>query len=59
MRKMKPEEKKVPISVAFDQDILSKLEDVRIRKRMSRSSYINIAIDRILIMEENKMGLSS
>ena len=52
MRKMSQEERKIPISVAFDQDILAKIEDVK--GRMSRSSWINIAVEKVLKMESRK-----
>ena len=54
MRKMKQEDKKVPISVAFDKDVLTRLENAK--GRISRSSFINIAVDRVLKLEENKIG---
>ena len=52
MKKMSDDEKRIPVSVAFDQDILAKIEAAK--GRMSRSTFINIAIEKVLKMESNK-----
>lgn len=47
------EEKRLSTSVAFDQDILKRIE--KVKGRMSRSSFINIALDRELIIKEQRL----
>ena len=54
MKKMSDDEKRIPVSVAFDQDILAKIEAAK--GRMSRSTFINIAVDKVLKMESRKAG---
>ena len=39
-----------PTSVSFDPDILQRIENVR--GRVSRSSYINTVLDKVLTQEE-------
>lgn len=52
MKKMTDDEKKVPISIAFDRDILAKIENTK--GRMSRSSFVNISVEKVLKMEARK-----
>jgi len=54
MRKMTQEERKVPISVAFDRDILKAAETEAAKGRISRSAWINIAVEKVLNMESRK-----
>lgn len=54
MRKMTPDERKVSISVAFDQDIIKAAETEAAKRRISRSAWINIAVEKVLIMEGKK-----
>ena len=54
MRKMTPDERKVPISVAFDRDILEAAETEATNGRISRSAWINIAVEKVLKMESKK-----
>lgn len=54
MRKMNEEEKKVPISVVLDRDILEGAETEAAKSRISRSAWINIAVDKVLNMESRK-----
>ena len=56
MRKMTQEEKKVPISVAFDRDVLEAAETEASKNRISRSAWINIAVEKVLLMESKKAG---
>jgi len=56
MRKMTAEERKVPISVAFDQDIIKAAEAESVKGRISRSAWINIAVEKVLKMESKKPG---
>jgi hypothetical protein len=56
MRKMTDEERKVPVSVAFDRDILKAAETEAAKWRISRSAWINIAVQKVLKMESKKAG---
>ena len=56
MRKMADEEKKVPISVVLDRDVLEGVETGAANGRISRSAWINIALERVLTMESKKAG---
>lgn len=51
---MTQEERKVPISVAFDQDLLKAAEKEAAKGRISRSAWINIAVEKVLKMESRK-----
>lgn len=58
-RKMKTEEKRLARSIAFDRSILAQI-DARAKNAMiSRSSYVNIALDKILKMDVNNTRLLS
>ena len=54
MRKMTQEEKKVPISVVLDRDVLEGAETEAAKWRISRSAFINIAVEKALKMESKK-----
>lgn len=56
MRKMTPEEKKVPVCIALDRDLLKAAETGAARGRISRSAWINIAVEKVLKMEAKKPG---
>lgn len=56
MRKMTHEEKKVPISVVLDRDVLEGVEIGAAKGRISRSAFINIAVEKVLSMESEKAG---
>jgi len=56
MRKMTPEERKVPVSVAFDRDIIKAAEAEAARSRISRSAFINIAVEKVLKVNSKKPG---
>ena len=52
MKKMSDDEKRIPTSVAFDQDILKRID--KAKGMMSRSTFINIAVEKVLKMEVRK-----
>lgn len=52
-QKKTQDEKRLSTSIAFDQDILKRIE--KVKGRMSRSSFINIALDRELIIKEQRL----
>jgi metal-responsive CopG/Arc/MetJ family transcriptional regulator len=54
MKKMAEDEKKVSISVAFDRDVLKAAESEATKGRISRSAFINIAVNKVLYMESRK-----
>lgn len=56
MRKMTDEEKKKSISVAFDRDVLEAAETEASKNRISRSAWINIAVEKVLAMKSEKAG---
>ena len=53
---MTEEEKKVPISVVLDRDVLEGAETEAAKWRISRSAFINIAVEKALKMESKKAG---
>ena len=52
MRKMSDDEKRIPTSVAFDQDILARIDEAK--GRLSRSTFINISLEKVLKIESKK-----
>lgn len=47
---------KVPRTVNFDSDIIERLSAVK--GRLSRSKYVNIALEEIISRDEEKLGIS-
>ena len=47
---------KVPRTVNFDSDIIERLSAVK--GRLSRSKYVNIALEEIISRDEDKLGIS-
>jgi len=58
-RKMNPEEKRLPRSISFDRSVLARIDKRAKNQMISRSTFVNIELDKILTMEEKNMGLSS
>lgn len=56
MKKMTDEEKKVSISIVFDRDIIKAAEAEAVNGRISRSAWVNIAVEKVLKMESKKAG---
>lgn len=54
MKKMTEDEKKVSVSIVFDRDVLEAAESEAANGRISRSAFINIAVDKVLSMESRK-----
>lgn len=54
MKKMAGEEKKVSVSIVFDRDVLEAAEAEAVNGRISRSAWINIAVNKVLAMESKK-----
>ena len=54
-RKMKPEDWKVHCSIAFDPDVMSRLNAQVKSMRISRSALVNIAVDTVLKTEEKRI----
>lgn len=56
MRKLRPEDKKIPTSVSFERSMLDRIENVK--GYMSRSAWINTVLDNELKKQEQKMELA-
>ena len=54
MKKMTDEEKKVSISIVFDRDIIKAAEAEAVSGRISRSAWVNIAVEKVLKMNSRK-----
>lgn len=54
MKKMTDEEKKVSVSIVFDRDIIKAAEAEAVNGRLSRSAWVNIAVEKVLKMESKK-----
>lgn len=52
-----PERKRLPMSVAFDQDILERVDRIIDVMRMSRSCFTNIALEDKLKVDEQRLGI--
>lgn len=53
---MSDDEKRVPTSVAFDQGILARIDEAK--GMMSRSTFINISLEKVLKMNSRKGSLT-
>lgn len=53
-RKMKENERKVHCSIAFDPDVMRRLNAEAKTMRVSRSLWVNLAVDVALSNEENR-----
>ena len=55
MRKVKDEDRQVPTSISFIPKILNRMENVK--GYMSRSAYVNRAIDEYVTKDEQRLGI--
>ena len=53
--KMKPEDRKIHVSIAFDPDVMRRLNAQVKLMRISRSALVNICVDSALKQEEKKI----